>query len=396
MSTFGVDSYHISVGTGDAAVHLLVQTNTNPKTIINAVLIDGGKKDNKVVPNIEWTIAEIEGMYTLPVGSGGKLKFDSIVVTHWDADHYQGIMQLIQNDITTQLTASPPATPATLCISFMKYKNNKRTQPQTTFYAPYWAERINKKNKVTANGHPREVYSDAAFLGFNYTAPKKTVKYDKICILQYNNVLGINFLTRKGVPKTKAINSPLDLVKLNPPAVIGHPGIYCVASDRAVLGGKPGAVEVINKGITPTNKASIAAMVIWSDGTLSHYFAGDADYVVEKKIALWTQGGKTARKVTTMKISHHGANSSTPTMMLDLFIPKNIVISCGDSYGHPCMFETFYPPILDAVDGDRLKSFFYSMGVDAIPRCVVALQRLGNRRFKACLHDRVSVLSRKK
>jgi hypothetical protein len=89
---------------------------------------------------------------------------------------------------------------------------------------------------------------------------------------------------------------------------------------------------------TYTNQSSMAAMVIWPNGQMSLYTAGDRDDKRETYIVGWsgcTGGPGRGEHVTTVKVGHHGAATSTPKAMLDKFNPENIVISAGSDYGHP-------------------------------------------------------------
>ena len=86
---------------GDSAIHLLVDNATPPK-VYNAVLIDGGLNNVGVLANLKTCISWIErsGSYTIPAGV---LRFDSVVVTHWDEDHWGGVRQLIRDGCRTAL-----------------------------------------------------------------------------------------------------------------------------------------------------------------------------------------------------------------------------------------------------------------------------------------------------
>ncbi|KAL7276584.1 hypothetical protein RUND412_000426 [Rhizina undulata] len=343
MTEYGVDSLHIAVGPGDCAIHLLVENPSAPKPkILRAILIDGGENRTNVVPNIKRTMDQIKEKYTVDPKNG--LTFDSIIITHWDSDHYEGVVKLIEDDIKTQLNRKTPKPPPVddLRVSFLKYTDNDRKKPATVFYAPYWDAEL-KDGKTVKNGNPADLRrneSNNGQLDFRYKIKKDENWLTGICLLETENLLGFNFLTAKGLPSDKKpedITSPADLLEANKPDA-GQPGIYCIASNQRVLGKVKGDFFIIDTQITKTNQCSICAMVIWADGHISHYFGGDADYSTERKITTWSKTDGTeaiGKSVTTMKLSHHGAASSTPFDMLDKFNPRNMVISCGDGYGHP-------------------------------------------------------------
>ena len=99
------------INVGDSAIHLLVDDSTavdNSKTpaewpvIYKAVLIDGGKTTGKG-PILE-CVKRIEASYTFaPSKTPGTLKYDAIMITHWDVNHWGGIRQLIRDTIEETL-----------------------------------------------------------------------------------------------------------------------------------------------------------------------------------------------------------------------------------------------------------------------------------------------------
>lgn len=93
-----VHSWHINIKIGDSTILLLVDEGglvgdlvlPKPK-VVSAVLIDGGERHD--VQAIKDVIKKIEDDYDLPSGDSN-LKFDSIVITHWDSDHWEGVSGL--------------------------------------------------------------------------------------------------------------------------------------------------------------------------------------------------------------------------------------------------------------------------------------------------------------
>lgn len=332
MAEYGIDSFHIAVGQGDAAIHLLVDVPADPTvkpTVISATLIDGGQEIGRGLKGIQNTMKIIAKKYTLdPKG----LRFDSIVITHWDEDHYQGIVELIESDVTTQLAGSSPPTLETICISFMKYGDGGRSDPQTVLYAPYWT--VTRQNSKSAKF--RNQKTSPARMDFKHGSKWA----EKICQLNFGDFRGTDFLTNVALTsKTpQEVTSPEALYDANPPAA-GHPAIFCVGTNRLVLG--PDAVDVVDKVNSYSNQSSICAMVIWKGGKISSYFAGDANFDVENKVLKWSGTDGDTKGVFNMKLSHHGAASSTPVEMLDGFNPKSIIVSAATSHQHPRKFAVF-------------------------------------------------------
>jgi hypothetical protein len=108
MATTTVHSYHINVDHGDSAIHLLV-TNATPHQILSAVLIDGARPGHeadicRVIRHIRQS-RQYDCSLQRNDDDLQTMRFDSIVVTHWDIDHWGGIKALLENDLRAQLQA---------------------------------------------------------------------------------------------------------------------------------------------------------------------------------------------------------------------------------------------------------------------------------------------------
>jgi hypothetical protein len=121
-----VHTFQITVKVGDSSIHLLVDTAVNPPMIYSAVLIDGGRTTKSLL-----SIVEIIGVINEPSRyqfadnrffenpglTTKSLRFDSIVITHWDVDHYEGVIKLLEEGFK-----SMPTNPAR--NFFCKYDNS--------------------------------------------------------------------------------------------------------------------------------------------------------------------------------------------------------------------------------------------------------------------------------
>ncbi|MCJ1309778.1 hypothetical protein MMC25_003439 [Agyrium rufum] len=89
--TRSVHSFHINIGVGDCSIHLLVDDSDKTKKpiVYRAVLIDGGEIGLDVNSIIKNAIASIEASYDFKTVTSFRksLRFDAIMVTHWDIDH---------------------------------------------------------------------------------------------------------------------------------------------------------------------------------------------------------------------------------------------------------------------------------------------------------------------
>lgn len=133
MAEHSVASYHINIGTGDSAIHVLEKPTTGggPKEYLRAVLVDGGLQAASTV--LKSAIELISKNYL----KDGIIKFDSIVVTHWDMDHFGGIVKLLKDDFVNQLKVNKELDKKKLRSTYMKYDKDG-SGCLTTFYAPYW------------------------------------------------------------------------------------------------------------------------------------------------------------------------------------------------------------------------------------------------------------------
>ena len=351
-AAYRVDSFYINVGAGDSSIHLLLQTAGDLPTppggaadiakpfVLSAVLIDGGHNRSYTWERIEPAINKIQSLnYTIP---GTILKFNSVVMTHWDQDHYSGLLKLLDQKINAQLKNG--IDPENVQIDFLKYDLTTKF-PLTVFLAPYW------KPHDKANGAPKKmqlkVETDAIEY-VTYPVPILGTKKSKAVpffIAQYKDVRGWEVFGPTK-PQVTAVNitTPGQLFSLAHPS-LQRPGMFVVGSNRFVVGTDTspvtavsslgGRVDVIDILPTPTNQCSIASMIIWPSGRMSAFFAGDLDYKDEAAIVAWTRADGKTIKVPTVKASHHGASTSTPGTTLKNFKPKNYILSAGVSHGHP-------------------------------------------------------------
>lgn len=91
----GVTTFHINVKQGDSAIHVRQYADEDQKRWVDkVVLIDGGVAG--YAPEIAETLESLDKWQYKRLGTGPRSRaLDTIVVTHWDADHLYGIAKLI-------------------------------------------------------------------------------------------------------------------------------------------------------------------------------------------------------------------------------------------------------------------------------------------------------------
>ena len=97
LPSYEVLTYQIPVPLGDCSVHVLLQRGE----VMKSFIMDGGKNDGpkeKAVDKIKSALAFIRKDLTEMNVANDAWKLDSWVVTHWDEDHYVGVMDLATED----------------------------------------------------------------------------------------------------------------------------------------------------------------------------------------------------------------------------------------------------------------------------------------------------------
>ncbi|KAK1238472.1 hypothetical protein MKX07_006618 [Trichoderma sp. CBMAI-0711] len=91
-SPWKVINYQIPVPIGDCSAHFLVEKDSNK--VHRAFLMDGGTNAGSYVA---WAQI-LKGLRFVDLQLGNTWRFDSWIVTHWDADHYRGVKDLLLNE----------------------------------------------------------------------------------------------------------------------------------------------------------------------------------------------------------------------------------------------------------------------------------------------------------
>jgi hypothetical protein len=386
MAVYEPVTFHLNINVGDCTILCLKETTVrSPKTLPalhKVVLIDGGYPNwnggHSAAVIRQFLTVQLPLLFDLEEYPGGVVLIDTVVITHWDYDHYGGIASLLVDDLT-------PAKDQPAKTQFKHFRYSNAGVPLTWMYVPY----------MTSSDKQRPPYhifalSDSTTdrLKFNISVnPGHPQWCENICLLRYgaDQVMGVNFFTN--VQSPAAVGFPVRPAQLtdgivpvtlfeNPALLINSftdindddPGLFCIACNNFVFQ-KPTEVEesppenalekaantafptlhphvlIVDVPISSTggsdseqtNSASIIAILAWkntkSDGTrVSHYLAGDALWEQEAAVANWLAP---TCKVTNIKLSHHGAALSSPASLFRMLNPVNVIVSAGTSHGHP-------------------------------------------------------------
>jgi len=90
-SKWAVESYHFKVEVGDCGFHILF----DGAKVQKVVLVDGGtyRIEEDIVTKGSKKLQTLYGMVK------GTLKIDTIVMSHWDKDHYGAMARKFQRDV---------------------------------------------------------------------------------------------------------------------------------------------------------------------------------------------------------------------------------------------------------------------------------------------------------
>lgn len=369
-----VHSYHYSVGAGDAAIHLLVDASVSQPRVQGAVLLDGGRAVG--FPILKEGIRRLSSQYNCGSDSAGRplpLRFNSIVISHWDDDHCGGIIKLMLSDLQEKAGHGTPT--KDLKSSYCKY--NASGEPITILYAPYWLQASSSTKKPAK----QDAYQRPG-LWRRYKDSATKQPYVNMCVDKYDDdkdwvqkvarlctetgyrsadkrvgMLGRNFFYNGDGMPLRSEDDPAHITDVT--TLIKHmtlanqPGLFCIGADSMLVdkgdvqaklppGGvdEPGVIDA--GGDTAVNRSSIICIIVHSNGSVLHYFGGDAAYESEQYLPEWLtkNGGKLNTEIIpVMKLGHHGAATSSPINLLDLFMPQYVFVSSGSQYGHPSKFR---------------------------------------------------------
>ena len=221
-TTVYVDTIHLNIGVGDCSIVCKLRKGVKAKAkpiLTGAVLIDGGFATAAGI--IKKCLTEqLPKLYDVETDMDGKGKviLDAVVITHWDKDHYGGIINLIRNDLKEQSKDKSRKEIESLRCSFFRQHSVAPDIPFTTMYVPYWdigsgSQKSTPLTRLTRN-NPGPFSTSYDTMDFDLVDKGNDHLWVKdLCRLSssWQQNLGQNLFNGLGPTLDKDLTSPLNL-----------------------------------------------------------------------------------------------------------------------------------------------------------------------------------------
>lgn len=317
---YDVLSYFINVGVGDSALHVLQRRD--PPHVEATVMIDGGKFEAR--HRIKKVIAGVRADLNHTAA------FTSIVITHWDLDHFCGLMALLYDRWKASDADNPPP---------------QYIDDSTTFYCPW--KGVNSLQSWNRNMRVKlDEYEECYWLEFRTNSNSDFQTVCRAVVSTYT--MGRDLFA--GLDDKKKTQEPPSLWPSSLSQVYAHaPDLVAFAKPIFLVYGVEGLSfsHGSDEWFSPKapsvskNDSSIMALVIWPERDaakpmrVSLYTGGDVTQdPIEDQLAQWLVHGPREMKLDVVKASHHGSHYSTNEVLL-MQKMQYFVISAGHSHGHP-------------------------------------------------------------
>lgn len=340
--TWSLGIHHIGLhNEGDAT--LLIAKDTPAPTVLNpapmpttirAMLIDGG---------LGVSAAATINNYCTQLNLAS---VDIIVATHYDKDHFSGLIQLLKNtnydpryDNVLIFDQGEQGTINQFNQGPYDMNFNRRPTNRETMYADYLTRihRLATRYRITA-GVSSDPTNNQNWLPPNWLIGKEILWSEANRFDQNGNYDPNGTFDNMGQPINNNLSSwaangnPLD-INGNSLIPAGAPTVHCLAANQYVTGQ---INPVGGQGVDPRNEKSIIFLVTF--GNFKYYIGGDAESAQEDAlINVLNPTNNDAGRVHAIKLSHHGAATATSQNFINRLRPKAAFISNGpnNKFGHP-------------------------------------------------------------
>ncbi|KAH7154577.1 hypothetical protein DER46DRAFT_664289 [Fusarium sp. MPI-SDFR-AT-0072] len=311
-----VENFQVPVPLGDCSIHVLVK---NRESVEYAFIMDGGvdsgdySASNAIIMTLNYVNDYLKSKYRIEV----KIKFNLWVVTHWDADHFRGVMDLI--------------------AKFEKKKENKKNKkknepPELPQSTRWMAENFVEGPMLYCGRLEEPFFSQASALGFGSVGGEMALGLDMLS--------GVKIFDKNGTPY------PNDELEENRPR-------FCIVGANGCGIKVAKAQKNVNR-----NQSSILAVLFWpwNDGRCCFFAGGDGNPELERQIFRKFLKVSTIVRlddsIDLMKLDHHGSSQENiyggelrevkskrkmklANMPIGLFKPENFLVTPGNLHGHP-------------------------------------------------------------
>ncbi|KAF2108742.1 hypothetical protein BDV96DRAFT_652675 [Lophiotrema nucula] len=324
-SQWVVDNFQVPVPLGDCSIHLLVEYGV----IKRAIIMDGGKSADvfKAYEQILSAIHAVQNRY------GHKWRFDAWVVTHWDEDHYEGVLDLFKaNNMTWNLEGRVEKTfmgaffkpdAYLICGADPGYlRGLDARQSNGKFFLPA-AEQRQAPALIEHFGN--RVLFGKDLIGMDLFTRRKELDLEGNDLVDDDN-------EEDGEERSRSEEDETLKQDDNRPR-------FCVVGANGVgIGGFE------QDGDPDKNETSILAIIYWPhEGKCSYFTGGDGNPKVElEAVVPWIRKTfKHSGSVRMMKLDHHGSTKENlPKDTLNKLVvaklkPRRILVTPGNQYGHP-------------------------------------------------------------
>ena len=315
---------HIDVGQGDST---LVIAREIPPLVgffarVRSVLIDGGRRTKA---------ADIHNF----ILTTGIAALDVIIVTHYDADHFNGITTLLTSyagPLYQNTLIFDQGWPQVMEVSYINYLHaiaGRFYGRLARIFGGVAPNRTRVTKQVLSYGGPLD---PVQFAGLNALVGVSVPVGAPGSINQPANVLVGRELMWTDMAGN--LNNALHGYVPLPGAVGGAPSIRCIAANTHVLQVGGGNTVALPSGLNAEdqkNARSLAFMIQFEN--FRYYIGGDISSTQEDNVVgigtyLAAQG-----PIHAMKTSHHGSGESTSAAFINLLNPIAAFISCGYNNG---------------------------------------------------------------
>ncbi|KAF5602070.1 uncharacterized protein FSUBG_7905 [Fusarium subglutinans] len=324
-----VENFQVPVPLGDCSIHVLIK---NRKSVEYAFIMDGGVDSGEYSASeaILLALGYVNKYLGTHYSITKNIQFNLWVVTHWDADHFRGMMELIG-----EFTEKPKKQKKTTKTKKKNKGGIEEEKEEVVVALPKptarMAEIFVKDPKLYCGRLEEPFTSQVTKLGFKLTGGA--------------SALGLDMLSGVKIFNTDGKLEPSVLDKRRPRFCI-------IGADGSGI-----SVPKFQQGVN-RNQSSILAVLFWpeNDGQCCFYAGGDGFPELERKVIneflKKSSIVKLGNGLDLMKLDHHGSSQENiyggdlrdvksaqamklANMPVGIFKAKNFLVTPGNLHGHP-------------------------------------------------------------